>query len=101
MAKMTAGAIELIMLIGSPDVNVSYSAGGFSPSMIASPVKGRMRNPNAATGGKLIRDGYVDASGTWLRLTPKGKELERELQAGGWTVSTGVGQKPSAYVKAK
>lgn len=95
---LSKAAVEILLMVESPNVNVSYSGGAYRPSMIASPVRGhgKMRNPSAAAGGKLIRDGLVDASGTWLTLTNTGREALRAAQSEGWELITGTGLKPYA-----
>jgi hypothetical protein len=100
MAKLSEKAIHILLMVESPNVYVSYDDGiyGTRPVMMASPARGHgtKANPPAAVGGKLIRDGLLDASGTWLVLTAAGREELRAAQAQGWELITGTGHKPRA-----
>lgn len=103
MAKLSNAAAELLLIIDSPDVNVSFSAGprGYD-TMFATPKRGHgtTSNPRASVGVKLLRDGLITDAGTFLALTPAGREESVRLHAEGWEVITQVGRKPSARIKS-
>lgn len=98
MTKLSAAGRLVLLMVDSPNVNVSYQGGPFGASCIASPVRGHgtMSNPRADTVAKLLDVGALDGSGAHLTLTDRGRTVLREEQAKGWRLVTEKGRKPQA-----
>lgn len=97
MAKLSAGGRLVMFLADSPHAHVSYTAGGFSPSVIASMERGHgtKSNPRADTVFKLISVGVLEGGEhANLRLTDKGQKILAEERANGWRLVTETGSKP-------
>jgi hypothetical protein len=102
MAKLSNTAIEILLMVESPHVRVSwYNA--MSPVGMASPERGHgtKSNPRPAVIFKLLNEGLIDGrEHADLTLTPAGREQVAELHADGWDLVTGVGRRPAAVKKS-
>lgn len=98
MAKMSKTAIEILLMVESSHVRVSwYNA--MSPVGMASPERGHgtKSNPRPAVIFKLLNEGLINGGEhADLTLTPAGRERVVELHTDGWELVTGVGKRPAA-----
>jgi hypothetical protein len=102
MAKLSKTAVEILLMVESAYVRVSwYNA--MSPVGMASPERGHgtKSNPRPQVIFKLITDGLISGGEhADLKLTPAGRNRAAELHAEGWELVTGVGQRPHAVQKS-
>jgi len=101
MAKLSNTAVEILLMVESAHVRVSwYNA--MSPVGMASPDRGHgiKSNPRPQVIFKLIKDGLISGGEhAELTLTPEGHERVIELHRDGWDLVTGVGKRPHAVQK--
>jgi len=97
MAKLSKTAVEILLMVESAYVRVSwYNA--MSPVGMASPDRGHgiKSNPRPAVIFKLINDSLIEGrEHADLKLTPEGRNRAAELHAEGWELVTGVGKRPT------
>ena len=101
MAKLSNKAIEILLMVESPYVRVSwYDA--FRPTGMTSSAAGHgtKSNPPGKSILKLIDDGLISGrEHSDLTLTPAGREALIVAHRDGWELVTGVGHKPRAVRK--
>lgn len=102
MAKLSKTAMEILLMVESSHVRVSwYNA--MSPVGMASPERGHgtLSHPRPTVIFKLLNDGLLDGrEHADLTLTPAGREQVAELHADGWELVTGVGKRPTVVKKS-
>ena len=101
MAKLSNRAIEILLMVESPHVHVSWYD-PMRPVGMASPVRGHgtKSNPPGKSILKLIDDGLMDGRAhADIKLTPAGREALIVAHRDGWELVTGVGHKPYAVKK--